>query len=335
MKDRANTFLAERNLFAEKAGFNADLHPLKLIRGELNIRRIVSLNYDNSFAKYLKEVKFRQPDSGKPQKVEVSRNYEGQTARITTLVDGGLAELFDIASGNRNHVHDFLHLHGRQGISESLILTEQDYRERYLSTLDHQEGYREGLQYLLAGNPILFVGVGFREEDLTRPLRSLMLGKKTSEVNPLFSLDFNTSGIDQRIMHNYIRYGIFTIPLPLDSINPDRALIDSKDCVTSCSAEDPEEIPGGFRTQLLCDGIRQIRRLQDDWWSRWTDTPPSRTPYLVKRADVEKLFGRHLIDVSEIADLGRWHHSSTTFKNVIDRLGGFWGVHTQTGRNRQ
>lgn len=212
---------------------------------DLGVRRIVTLNYDTLLEEEIvRNEGFTLPEGEKNNAIQIFRNDQGEVARSMTLSKGGFAELIELASGNRKYRHDILHIHGKKDVSGSLVISEQDYKKRYLDPSVKQSGYLDGLDYLFSSNPIMFVGVGLSEEDLIRPLRQYLFDHEARRNRPIFALMHrgkDKQSFNFQVLSRYLKYGIFTIPYG------------------SKRDKEPD----------LARELKSIRTQQSEWWDSW------------------------------------------------------------------
>jgi hypothetical protein len=131
--------------------------PLSILVDELRIRRFITTNYDSEIMKALEKRKDIEKDKP-PLKV-----LEPDTRAYEELVKFGIS-----APGYETGV---FHCHGHMDNPERMILTEDDYQRLYFRNTASHQAYRAAIDLAFRGNSLLFIGCGFSEEDLLRPLR--------------------------------------------------------------------------------------------------------------------------------------------------------------------
>ena len=264
----------------------SDSKILDIVRHDLSIRRFVTLNYDRNIEDFILRQGYREISSSELP-VQLFRSVQGEVARSITLAEGGFAELIEMASGNRKYRHDVLHVHGRIDLPESLVVGEQDYKAKYLKRSVIQRGYTDGLDYLFASNPILFLGVGLSEEDVMRPLREYLSDRDVERNRPIFALMPATNDSakdDYDVLARYMKYGIYTLQYAVE----------------------------GDPTASLERALKQVRKNQAEWRAAWEDTAITRKAYRTQNIPLGhvptfelaqkeyKICSRHSVELSSL-----------------------------------
>ncbi|MEL7452131.1 MAG: SIR2 family protein [Pseudomonadota bacterium] len=196
---------------------------------KLSIRRFVTLNYDLEieWSLFLNEHEKSKNEERKRKKVWKSKKLaKGENATIThsvpsfgvvqstTLSEREAATLFDFAIGKNRYRARVLHLHGRADEPESLIISRRDYRDRYWRAGLSRLPFEYGVQTIFAGNPVLFVGIGMSEAELTRVLEQVLSDNPNRRLVPMFILwnrpDDETSIEALRLLF-YRKFGVHTL----------------------------------------------------------------------------------------------------------------------------
>jgi hypothetical protein len=217
---------------------------------ELGVRRIITTNYDMEFEwhwllgpierasnKKRNEIINELIDPETPNSLRPSKDYrktiDYRLAR--TFADGSYAvsdcfqrertdRLFELSIGSPDNARHILHLHGRASDPETLIVSYSEYERQYRQSHIAQLPFQHGLSTLFAGNPILFVGLGLNERELTATLEQFVSDNKRSHIAPAFviwspqaeSKEARTEGsVDTwdeiRRLKFFRRYGVLTI----------------------------------------------------------------------------------------------------------------------------
>jgi tetratricopeptide (TPR) repeat protein len=107
-----------------------------------------------------------------------------------------------------------VHLHGRAGRGEQLVVTEEDYQLRYLSETAKRSLTEDAMRAAFAGSPLLFVGSGLGEDDLVRPLRQFVndptMGAGRLAIALLPALDDDVA-LERTAIRNLQRYGVYSV----------------------------------------------------------------------------------------------------------------------------
>lgn len=174
-----------------------------------------------------------KPGEGRP----VTRDHTGRMSRM--MGDGLLVEsdwlnrarpdrLVEFAVGSSEVDRHILHLHGRADEPGSMVVDIRDYDRHYRRDDLYRNPFEHGLRVLLAGNPVLFVGLGMSEVEINDKLQYFVSNAPRRRMAPAF-LIWGTLGEDpQRVdqwMHQMridylVRLGVHVIF--------DRDLLDSK-----------------------------------------------------------------------------------------------------------
>ncbi len=99
--------------------------------------------------------------------------------------------LFEFAIGSPETTKHILHLHGRADLPDSMIVDMRDYDELYRLDDLYRNPFEHGLRVLLAGNPILFVGLGMSEAEINHQLQYFVSNSPHRRMAPAF-LIWNT-----------------------------------------------------------------------------------------------------------------------------------------------
>lgn len=219
----------------------------------LPISRFITSNYDVEMEKAIHECRLiTSVDKGTPAWLRKTSFTQADKHRLALFVLAGV----------RDADHLVFHCHGCCQKPESMVVTEKDYREQYLSPDDSSADFQQTLALLFGSNPLLFVGYGLGDDDLLRPLRMFIAAEGASvRPRPLFALMPLWSKGDQGMQKDihdslYERYGINIITFP---------------CVGS-----PHDL-AGFRKGLIRE-LKELRTSLVAWRQDWIKKPPVRAP---------------------------------------------------------
>jgi len=101
--------------------------------------------------------------------------------------------LFEFAIASPDTAQHVMHLHGRADLPESLVVDIRHYDRLYRLDDLFRNPFEHGLRVLLAGNPILFVGLGMSEDEINRQLQYFVSNSPHRRMAPAF-LVWNTLG---------------------------------------------------------------------------------------------------------------------------------------------
>jgi tetratricopeptide (TPR) repeat protein len=201
----------------------------------LNIRRFVTLNYDLEieWSIFLNEhEKSREADGKRAKawkKLDAIQSDSGRIVRPVptfglvqseSLCDREASGLFDFAIGKNGFRARILHLHGRADQPSSLVISRRDYRDRYWRAGLAKLPFEYGIQTIFAGNPILFVGIGMSERELTKALEQMLSDNPNRRSVPMFILWNGKIGADGKVQQHdqdalrllfYRKYGVHTL----------------------------------------------------------------------------------------------------------------------------
>lgn len=206
------------------------LDPIVRLREWLRIRRYMTLNFDYMLENKLILEDFRStqpPPYGIEQAVEqghlikdgetggLTRRFpDGQLATTDLYDDKAVGRLFEFALDSPDYRAQILHLHGRADRHVSMLLTDADSNRQYRRDRTVRTSLEQALDVTLTGNPIVFVGLGLSEAEITRALRELVSRGRATPHNPVFAImaleKGGTKGWRDQ-MGFYSQYGIHLI----------------------------------------------------------------------------------------------------------------------------
>lgn len=195
--------------------------PIRQLYHRLGVRRFITLNYDLEIENTLM-IDDLQAVMGCGYGLvaalrdgKVDREYQSvfgerrYTGGITRRYSDGMAassdvyqaiasaRLFEFALNSPDYRLQILHQHGRADfgdeqlgaeIIEKMVLTDEDLNRLYRRNRRDATTLEQALDVTLTGNPILFVGIGLQEPEITRALRELVSQQRASIDDPAFAI---------------------------------------------------------------------------------------------------------------------------------------------------
>ena len=218
---------------------------------QLGIRRIITLNYDfehelasltnareltrarGEAAELLRERGEAKPDRVGPYSAastpDSSHRLQLHAADGSLMVSDCFSRertdrLFEFAIGSSYVDRHVLHLHGRQDVPASMVVTYSHYEALYRRSSLTKLPFEFAMRTLFAGNPTLFVGVGLSEDEILFHLRQFVSDGPQARLAPHFiiwSADNKNTGSRKkdtislweeiRRLRWYRQFGIYTI----------------------------------------------------------------------------------------------------------------------------
>jgi hypothetical protein len=178
---------------------------------ELGIVRFMTLNYDLElewqifFTANERKAFYEDRRSAKTKKEKRQEFFDahvddlgGSSARLDRAIPGrghvtsdivsreNSAQLFEFGLWSPMLQSRILHLHGRADTPEDLLVTRRDYRDRYWRVGYSKLPFEYGMRMIFAGNPILFVGIGAKEDEVMRVLEQFLSDNPNRRAVPMF-----------------------------------------------------------------------------------------------------------------------------------------------------
>lgn len=193
----------------------------------LGIDRIITLNYDLEFEWELMTTpreKMLYNSARSLKHLPVSEDYDTQS--ITRTLPSGRTVVSDIfirertdrliefAVGSPDQDHHILHLHGRITHAKAMIISQRDYNAQYRRSGVARLPFEHALRMLFSGNPILFIGVGMQERDVTATLEQFVSDHPNRRISPAFILWNAPARAEERdaIRFRWLhRFGVLTL----------------------------------------------------------------------------------------------------------------------------
>jgi tetratricopeptide (TPR) repeat protein len=216
---------------------------------KLPLYRFMTTNYDREIERAVQHVYKTRPTSFT------------QTEKNQTLTR------FSLSRARAGEDRMVFHCHGRHDEIGSIIASEADYQDWYVSD-KYGSAFRQTIELLLESNPLLFVGYGLRDEDLLRPLRQLgALDPRRKMSRPIFALiaseDFKAD--NSRLELYYERYGLHAIPYPIPK------------GTKKLTQSEPEKAAQQFGDSL-CEKLRSLADAYLSACDNWHRKPNLRAP---------------------------------------------------------
>lgn len=183
-----------------------DSDVLRRLWVDLGIRRFVTTNYDFEIERLTMAPDCPWPKSPFEHLVKM-RGSAGEnfswdlgSGRIRRVFADGWAiesdllnreridRMIEFAIGADDVDGHILHVHGRACDWRSMIVTHRDYDRLYRRNDLNRAPFEFAKRLMMGGNPILFVGLGMKEEDLNRDLREFISNNPYQRVAPTFLL---------------------------------------------------------------------------------------------------------------------------------------------------
>jgi tetratricopeptide (TPR) repeat protein len=206
------THSKELEEFDEKIGEIFHLKPPKKRRSNaeliaaLEIDRVITLNYDLEFEWLWMTTAGEKADAGGERHKCFAALRDGgvitaidQHSQMRMLPDGKsvISDVFsrertdrlvEFAVGSPDYEAHILHLHGVAVSPETMVISQWDYNQQYRRSGISKLPFEHGLRVLFAGNPILFIGVGMSERDVTATLEQIVSDHPHRRIAPAFIL---------------------------------------------------------------------------------------------------------------------------------------------------
>lgn len=189
------------------ASSDTDNNVRRIVRG-LGIDRIITLNYDLEFEWELMTSAEEKAHAGKQRQRyfdEICGLWRGitrddDTGTLTRALPNGYTVISDVfirdrtdrlvefAVGSPDQEAHILHLHGRSTDPATMIISQRDYNNQYRRSGVTKLPFERALKMMFAGNPILFVGIGMGERDVTATLEQFVSDQPNRRISPAFIL---------------------------------------------------------------------------------------------------------------------------------------------------
>lgn len=174
---------------------------------ELRVHRFATLNYDLEIEAELMLEPTERDTADDPVQLFVQLRHRGLIRRdpnVSTrlsrlLTDGTFVEsdirdrerpdrLIDFAVGSALVDRAIMHLHGRATEPDTMIIGLRDYDRLYRKNDPARGPFEHGQRILFGGNPVLFVGTGMSEQEITWTLQDFVSNNPYRRFAPTFLL---------------------------------------------------------------------------------------------------------------------------------------------------
>jgi hypothetical protein len=193
------------------ASTRSEIDPLHTLIRDFKINRLATLNYDVEIEACLEDLDYPY-DTLTCDEEATSRT--GATSTSTTLSPDITPALVTFAAKPtpKTAGYHIVHIHGSTKQPDSMVVTQDQYNRLYVAPNQNTATFHDALHLLFNGNPILFLGVGLSEDDIMRPIRSI-LPERGSDTRLYALMPSDTSARLNlaKIQQNKARYGINTI----------------------------------------------------------------------------------------------------------------------------
>lgn len=184
----------------------------KALFRELNIARVVTLNYDLEleweafFTDFERQCALLDDRETFWNSHNASERKDYRRVRLVpgfghasseVLIREDSAPLIEFALGGPRDGRRIFHLHGRVDAADSLLVTRRDYRDRYWNSGFSKLPFEYGLRLVFSGNPILFVGIGMSEGDVMQGIEQMLSDNPNRRAVPMFLLWSSSTDVDQ------------------------------------------------------------------------------------------------------------------------------------------
>jgi tetratricopeptide (TPR) repeat protein len=182
------------------------LDPISKLVKTFEIRRLLTTNYDWELERFLVfpelcEVHgraFESLDAFLPvnnafelesnAKPKVRRLPDGRVGRSEIYHPDTVAGIYEFALNSKEQDAHVVHLHGRLDDPNNMVSSDDDYNRFYRQESSNPRNLELALDVALTGNPILFVGLGLEEVEITRAFQMLVANGRVSPDSPAFAL---------------------------------------------------------------------------------------------------------------------------------------------------
>jgi SIR2-like domain len=228
----ARTEFAEKFKFKDDDDFPDYPNAAQALFKHLGIVRFMTLNYDlelewqiflteNERAAFNKQRRSKGAQT-RLQFFEARAVSENSSSHLERSIPGrgrvtsdvvsreNSAKLIEFALWSPTLQSRVLHVHGRADDPGNLLVTRRDYRDRYWRAAYSKLPFEYGMRLIFGGNPILFVGIGAKEDEVMRVLEQFLSDNPNRRAVPMFMIWNSGSDIEnaaRRLLFNR-KFGI-------------------------------------------------------------------------------------------------------------------------------
>jgi tetratricopeptide (TPR) repeat protein len=200
LKNSLKNFIDQTLKYPKPAAYTPPrpfLDPLRTLHRDLHIGRYITTNYDLEIENYFMfdDVHDWKRYPVKPWDNELPKGFskddqgnrwlrerpDGTRVRSDIYNGDATSRLFEFAVGSNDNLAHVFHLHGRVDKPETMIAADSDYNRLYRAESGARRTFDLAYDVTIAGNPILFVGSGLSEAELTRTLRQEVSNARARE----------------------------------------------------------------------------------------------------------------------------------------------------------
>jgi hypothetical protein len=264
---------------ADSSHLPLERDPLWLLR-DCDISRFLTTNYDkeidNCLAREGLVPEHEQEERTEPRTQSAPHSKPGRQLarrwRSWVFDHHQVGQLLAFAAGTGRRLVEVVHLHGKAGSVQGLVVTNADYQRHYLSLDERRAGMDDALAAAFGGNAMLFVGSGMGEDDLLRPLRQFVGDHVPGSRRVAIAIvpadkSEKDRATDLDKLRNLQRYGVYTIHTghatlpPGDGSQGDEAATPPQD---TQSQEPAHDKPADKPPERWLTRISHLRRLLED-----------------------------------------------------------------------
>lgn len=151
-----------------------------------------------------------------PEDFGVTRRLpDGRFMRSDIYRPGSAAQLFELGLNSPDHSFHILHLHGRADDPKSMVTKDDDVNRQYRRSSSFVGSLNQALDLALTANPVLFVGTGMSEAEITRGLRQMVSEIDRDPDSMAFQLAASEKEGPEpwrRAVAQYLQYGVRVLP---------------------------------------------------------------------------------------------------------------------------
>jgi tetratricopeptide (TPR) repeat protein len=207
----------------------------RLILDSLGVDRIITINYDLEFewhwmttaderknlcdeddrrALFQRLIDDKEIIEDIPSRTLVRILPSGRSVISDTFSRERIDRLIEFSIGSADYDAHILHLHGIARYPETMVISQADYNRQYRRSGITKLPFQHGLRVLFSGNPIIFVGAGMTEGDVTATLEQIVSDHPDRRIAPAF-LIWNAPPTpaqrDEKRFTWFHRFGVLTL----------------------------------------------------------------------------------------------------------------------------
>lgn len=187
--------------------------PLLLVT-RLGISRFLTTNYDHEIRRLFEDEGLNDATSRRATPGATRANPLGQSMSTAVFERTSSGHLLVFAARNRGEGAEVVHLHGLAEAGGHIVVTEADYQARYVAEHTRAGLMEDAISAAFGSSPLLFIGSGFTEDDLLRPLREFLGdAPRPGEKNAVALLPVydDNNKVEADKIRNLQRFGVYTV----------------------------------------------------------------------------------------------------------------------------